>query len=390
MTDKIKVVIFNSDEIKDPEFDRFDITYEKNGLFANKVISEIDPHVIISFGSLNSYKLLLSQPLYIRQRWLHIEEPISNDNLFNAIIGCYSGLIKNNANINEPVISVITATYNTEDIWWPYRSLVGQEYKNWEWIVYDDGSSDENTLHSISQLSSIDPRVKVFFASHSGSIGEVKKNAFSLASGEYLVELDHDDELTPWALGDVYRAFQTYPDSGFCYSDCAEVVGDQHDSASYPDGWGFGYGSYRTEVWRGRDYLVTNYPDINSKTIRHIVGVPNHFRAWRRDFYHSIGGHNKNLFVADDYELLVRTFLHTKIVHIQKFGYIQYHHKNNTQKKRNAEIQNLVALIHQVYEGDIHQRFLDLEVDDFMWRDGMLDWNIENPEETPIANYLMR
>jgi O-antigen biosynthesis protein len=389
MTDKIKVLIFNLDKIDNVDFDRFDITYEKNGLFANKAICNVDPHVIVSFGDLDSYKLLLSQPFYIRKKWIHSEETIDEQDLYNGIINCYQSLIKDQRNIEEPTISVITPTYNTEDIWWPYRSLVGQEYKNWEWIIYDDGSSDENTINSIKQLGSIDPRVKVFFAQHSGSIGEVKKNAFSLANGKYLVELDHDDELTPWALLDVYRAFEQYPDAGFCYSDCAEVVGSQHDSASYPDGWGFGYGSYRTEFWRGRDYLVTNYPDINSKTIRHIVGVPNHFRAWTHDFYHSIGGHNKNLFVADDYELLVRTFLNTKMVHIQKFGYIQYHHENNTQKKRNAEIQNLVAMIHQAYENDIHQRFVDLGVDDFIWKDGMLDWSTENPEEKLIANYIM-
>jgi glycosyltransferase involved in cell wall biosynthesis len=389
MTDKIKVLIFNDHIIEDSIFDRFDMHYAQNDLFGNKYIVEINPHVIITFGDLLSYKIMGSQPLNIRKKWIHYDEQINNNELYNSILTCYSNLIKDTTNINEPLVSAITPTYNTKDIWWPYRSLVGQEYKNWEWIIYDDGSTDGNTINSIKQLASIDPRVKVFFAEHSGSIGEVKKNAFSLANGEYLVELDHDDELTPWAFLDVFRAFQSYPDAGFCFSDCAEVIGEAHEDASYPNGWGFGYGSYRTEFWRGRDYLVTNYPDINSKTIRHIVGVPNHFRAWTHDFYHSIGGHNKNLFVADDYELIVRTFLHTRMVHIQKFGYIQYHHENNTQKKRNAEIQNLVAMIHQAYESDIHQRFLELGVDDFIWQDGALNWSMENPEETPVANYIM-
>ena len=390
MTDKIKVLIFNSNKFLDDSFDRFDIEYQDSSLFASKNIVDFNPHVIITFGDINSHKTLLSQPLNIRKKWLHFDKLNNEIELFNSILFCYSNLIKDTTNIYEPLISAITPTYNTKDIWWPYRSLVGQEYRNWEWIIYDDGSTDGNTIHAINQLASVDPRVKVFFAKHSGSIGEVKKNAFSLANGEYLVELDHDDELTPWAFSNVFAAFQTYPDAGFCYSDCAEVIGEAHEDASYPDGWGFGYGSYRTEFWRGRDYLVTNYPNINSKTIRHIVGVPNHFRAWTHNFYHSIGGHNKNLFVADDYELLVRTFLNTRMVHIQKFGYIQYHHENNTQKKRNAEIQNLVAMIHQAYENDIHQRFTDLGVDDFIWQNGMLNWNFENPEETPIANYIMQ
>jgi hypothetical protein len=182
-------------------------------------------------------------------------------------------------------------------------------------------------------------------------------------------------------------AFDTHPDSGFVYTDCAEVIGDDHINATYPDGWGFGYGSYRYGEYYERDYMVTNYPSINSKTIRHIVGVPNHARAWTSKFYHSIGGHNKNLHVADDYELLVRTFLNTRMTHVKHFGYIQYHHGNNTQTVRNAEIQRLVKLIWLAYEEDIHNRFIELGVDDFIWNDGMLMWEMENPENTPIANY---
>ena len=38
--------------------------------------------------------------------------------------------------------------------------------------------------------------------------------------------------------------------------------------------------------------------------------------------------------VADDYEILIRTFLHTRMVHIQRFGYIQYIQRDggNTQR----------------------------------------------------------
>jgi hypothetical protein len=119
-----------------------------------------------------------------------------------------------------------------------------------------------------------------------------------------LVELDHDDELTPWCVSSIVEAFDKFPKASFAYTDCAEVIGDEHENASYPDGWGFGYGSYRSEFWRGRDYLVTNYPDINSKTIRHIVGVPNHFRAWTHDFYHSMWGANLGM----EFNIHWRTF----------------------------------------------------------------------------------
>jgi hypothetical protein len=44
-------------------------------------------------------------------------------------------------------------------------------------------------------------------------------------------------------------------------------VNDTGENLGYPDGWGFGFGSYRTEVYDGRPYRVTNYPAVNAKTI---------------------------------------------------------------------------------------------------------------------------
>lgn len=393
MSNSIKVLIFgdvNQNTLEDNLLQRFSIVQEQSDLFVNKILSEVKPNVILTFGEVEDHESLSLQPLFIRKKWIHIDDPnISSYELASIIDRCFASLFYDRREFGEPLVSIITPTYNTKNIYWPYRSVAGQEYKNIEWIIYDDGSSDENTINSIKQIASVDPKVKVFFAEHSGSIGEVKHNAFMLAEGEILVELDHDDELTPWCISSIVEAFTKFPDAGFAYTDCAEVIGDEHENASYPDGWGFGYGSYRSEFWRGRDYLVSNYPDINSKTIRHIVGVPNHARAWRADFYKSIGGHNKNLFVADDYELLVRTWLSTHMVHIQRFGYIQYHHENNTQKKRNAEIQNLVALIHQTYENDIHLRFVEMGIPDFIWKDGVLDWSTPNPEENIAGNYIM-
>ena len=40
--------------------------------------------------------------------------------------------------------------------------------------------------------------------------------------------------------------------------------------------------------------------------------MPNHCRVWNRDTYHKIRGHSRHISVADDYELIVKTFLETK------------------------------------------------------------------------------
>jgi glycosyltransferase involved in cell wall biosynthesis len=354
---------------------------------------EIRPQVIVSFGKAETYRNLWEAPLEVRRRWinfadLNVDPAEVADRIMSTFI--------TNATIHrfpeEPLVSVFTPTHLTGDkIERPFRSLLAQGYRNWEWVLYDDSPDEGRTFATISELCCRDQRISAF-RSHraSGRIGEVKRRACGLARGAILVELDHDDELTPDALRHVVEAHRTFPDAGFFYTDCAEVF-ESGENATYGKSWGFGYGSYREEWLHGRAYMVTNAPDINAKTIRHIVSVPNHVRAWTREAYDACGGHNPDVHVCDDYEIVVRTFLTTRMVHVQRFGYIQYFNNassGNTQWQRNTEIQRLVKYFRARYNDEIHQRFVELGVDDFIWRPGgELDWNSPNPVDTPIANY---
>jgi glycosyltransferase involved in cell wall biosynthesis len=289
-------------------------------------------------------------------------------------------------------VSVFTAAYQTgERILRPYQSLLAQTYTNWEWVVMDDSEPGDATHEIVSALADHDHRVRVFRSDrHCGVIGEIKRRCCGLARGEVLVELDHDDELTVNCLADVVEAFATFPDAGFAYTDCAEVF-ESGLNATYGDSFAFHFGTYRDEEYGGRVYNVMDYPDINAKTVRHIVSMPNHVRAWTREGYAAAGGHSPDVHVADDFELCLRTFLTTRMIHIKRFGYIQHlgDGGENTQRRRNAEIQRLVRYFAGRYEDRIHQRFEELGVDDFIWTENGRDWSRE-PGTRPItANYVL-
>ena len=66
--------------------------------------------------------------------------------------------------------------------------------------------------------------------------------------------------------------------------------------------------------------------------------APNHVRAWRRDVYETLGGHNPKYRVGDDHELIVRTYLVTKMKHIEKPLYLQRITGWNTWLQNIAEI----------------------------------------------------
>jgi len=331
------------------------------------VLASHRPQAIVSIGDVSSFKKLASAPFQVQRTWIHFN---SSDNLAEmgqkAFMCFLANAIQRRKDV--PLVTVFTASYKTGDrLSRPFNSLLAQTYKNWEWVIVDD-SEDGETFDRLTKMAESDSRVRPYRAHrHSGAIGEVKRTACDLGRGEFLVELDHDDELTPDALELVTGAFEKHPEVGFVYTDCTECF-EGGEPVTYGPGWGMGYGSYRDEVHGGVKYKVINSPNINPKTIRHIVAMPNHIRAWRKSVYNEVGSHSEYMHVVDDYELMLRTFLATRMARIRKMCYVQYrNHAGNTTFERNQEIQRLVRYVSTWYDQRIHERLLELGVDDYVW-----------------------
>jgi glycosyltransferase involved in cell wall biosynthesis len=294
------------------------------------------------------------------------------------------------------LFSIITPIYKTPTykIQRLYESLLNQTYYNWEWIVYDDSPTDyKESYNYIKNLAENDTKIKLYTEDiNIGIIGEVKKKAFSLGNGDVLVEVDHDDELVDTCLENLSTAYSYSNEIGFVYGHACELFENSNDIIDYGDNWAFGYGSYKTTTYKNKNYKVAIVGNINPKTIRHITGIPNHVRSWRKDIYHQIGGHNKNLEVADDYELIIRTFLKTKMAKINCFTYIQYFEQDssNTQFEKNSNIQDLVYQTAKFYNKKIHNKFLELNIDDYVFIDEYHYNNqVEKPEIESYANIII-
>jgi glycosyltransferase involved in cell wall biosynthesis len=333
------------------------------------ILAKDRPNVVISFGRQTDFPNLLTAPFEIRKRWLNFDNVNDLADKGRGTFFCFlnSALEKRE---DFPLVTVFTPAYRTGNkIRRPFESLVAQTYKDWEWVIMDDSGDDGETFKMLSELAQKDYRVRVYRADrNSGVIGHVKRDACMLGRGDYLVELDHDDELTPLALEKVVAAYRKYPEVGFVYTDFAECFEDG-TPVEYGPGWGFAYGSYRVEVHNGLKYMVSNGPNVNDRTIRHIVAAPNHIRSWRRSTYLEIGGHNNEIHVADDYELMVRTFLKTRMARIPLMLYVQYRNQEgNTHRIRNQEIQRLVRHFSMWYDERIHKRLLELGVEDTVYK----------------------
>ena len=81
-----------------------------------------------------------------------------------------------------------------------YQSLEKQTYKNFEWLIIDDYSTDQTKelISSIKKKASFD--INAFFNDSNKMISYCCNSAVKKAKGEFFLFLDHDDEIVPKAL----------------------------------------------------------------------------------------------------------------------------------------------------------------------------------------------
>lgn len=88
-------------------------------------------------------------------------------------------------------VSIITPTFNRiNSLLHVWKSIEKQTYKEWQWIVVDDGSTDETK--SIL-LSVCDERLTYVYQKNSG-VNSARNKGDSEVRGDYVVYLDSDDE----------------------------------------------------------------------------------------------------------------------------------------------------------------------------------------------------
>lgn len=110
----------------------------------------------------------------------------------------------------QPLVSVIIPVWNAEDnIEKLIQELFDQTYQDIEIIAIDDGSSD-GSLRILEQLAKKDPRLRVEHQKNAG-VSATRNRGIKLATGEYLVFIDSDDEVLPEFIEAMVEAVQKNP-----------------------------------------------------------------------------------------------------------------------------------------------------------------------------------
>lgn len=201
----------------------------------------------------------------------------------------------------QPSISIILPVYNTPEkfISRAIDSVRAQIYPHWELCIADDASTAPHVKPLLEHYRRIDSRIRVTLRSENGHIAAASNSALSLATGDYIALLDHDDELRPHALAEVVTVINRQPDLQLIYSDedMIDEDGNRFDPFFKPD--------WMPDLLIGHNYLC-------------------HFSVCRADKLRAIGGWRAGFDGAQDWDLQLRISEQippTQIVHIPKILY---------------------------------------------------------------------
>ena len=151
-----------------------------------------------------------NRPVHYRQ-WLPKHMPTEKE----------LALQRKTAHSIRPLFSIVVPLYKTPEkyLFRMIESIKNQTYTNWE-LCLSDGSGENSPLEEIlKELVNSDRRIKVIHHQTAMKISENTNAAIAVATGDYIVFADHDDELAPHALFECVKVISQNPDAEVIYSD---------------------------------------------------------------------------------------------------------------------------------------------------------------------------
>ncbi len=210
------------------------------------------------------------------EAWMEVNQwnDKAADNLKRRLKSCQGSL---------PKISVVMPVYNPEikflDL--AIASVVNQIYDNWELCIADDCSTKPEVYPALEKWAAKDKRINIIFREENGNISAATNSAAILATGDFIAFLDHDDEITPDALGEVALYVAENPDTDFIYSD-----DDKIDT-------------------KGQRYAPQFKPDWAPELLLSYMYM-SHLCVVRRNIFEEVGGIRVGFEGSQDYDFALR------------------------------------------------------------------------------------
>jgi len=203
---------------------------------------------------------------------------------------------------NNPKFSVLMPVYNTkgEYLRQAIDSVLGQLYENWELCIADDASTSKEVRGILRDYEKKDPRIRLSFRQENGGISACTNTALDMATGNWIVLLDHDDLLSEHALYLVADVIDKNPDAAIIYSDEDRIDSEGRRFEPYfkPD-WDY-------DLFLGQNLI-------------------SHLGAYRADLAHKVRGFREGFEGSQDWDFALRVVETIQESDIHHIPFILYH-----------------------------------------------------------------
>lgn len=213
----------------------------------------------------------------------------------------------------NPKISIVVPVYNTPEEFFKelVQSLQNQTYSNWE-LCLADGSPEP--IKYMKEYPKKDGRIKYKVIGENKGISGNTNEALTLATGDFIGLLDHDDLLPVFSLYEVVKAINENPEVEFIYSD-----------------------EDKLETIKGPRYGVFFKPDFSPYTLNSANYIC-HFSIFKKELMDKLGGFRSEYDGSQDFDIVARASeLTNNIVHIPKVLYHWRAHKNSTAQNSDSK-----------------------------------------------------
>lgn len=217
--------------------------------------------------------------------------------------------------MNNALFSILIAQYNNGKYFAEcYKSIMAQNYQNWEVVIVDDCSTDDS-LAVIKKIIGDDSRFKIEILSENKGCGFAKKKLAELAMGDICAFLDPDDAITEDALEVMVNEHVTYPEASAIYSIpyfCDEDLNVRYERPS--------------------QQVINNDPYFFN-----LEGHIFHFLSYKKDFYERTVGINSYLQRAVDQDLVLKLYEAGPFFYVNKTLYKYRVHNSGISNTTNAD-----------------------------------------------------
>jgi O-antigen biosynthesis protein len=203
---------------------------------------------------------------------------------------------------HRPTISVIMPVYETDPRFLAeaINAVRNQLYPNWELCIADDASPSPKIWAALQAAATSDPRIKILRRPGNGHISAASNSALTLATGDFVALMDHDDLLPEHALYEVAAELQAHPDADLIYSD-EDKIDDQ----------GRRFEPHFKTGWNPELLLSQN--------------MVSHLGVYRKALVDQVGGFRDGLEGSQDYDLTLRVSELTRPDRIRHIPAVLYH-----------------------------------------------------------------